>query len=332
MARNDIPEEILELMISYLSGNCGQAETTELEHWVSADAGHKAAFISFKKTWMMASLNAESNMNIDQEWKELSKSITSEGKTVSLAPRKSSRRSWLGIAAAFLVLTAASIWLYRSFDPSENIVAYSTESEAQNNQLPDGSTVSLNQFSSIRYSLSDKGTQRNVALEGDAFFDVKRDETKPFIIAAGKATIEVLGTSFYVDARKDAKHIEVIVKSGSVSVSSTGNKVILKAGEKARLNKTSGSLIASENTDLNYQSFTQQKLVFENTTLKEVVFAINRQYHSNIKISDPNLENCPLTATYTNKSLESVLAILKATLNLEIEQQDKEIVLTGVGC
>ncbi|MBK7335155.1 MAG: FecR domain-containing protein [Saprospirales bacterium] len=155
---------------------------------------------------------------------------------------------------------------------------------------------------------------RRVELAGDAFFEVQRDTARPFVITAQDIEIEVLGTAFYVDAREDQPQIQVIVQSGTVSVSAGTRQVILSADEIAIYDKATGALTERANDDLNYMAWRTGVLVFETADLESVVFDLNRRFHSNISIANPELRSCEITATYEQDSLEAIVKIIERTL------------------
>lgn len=319
-----------ELIVRYLSGEATDAEMHELELWVQADGEHKAQFIASKKSWMLAGLaqNAD-KIDLDKEWQKAAKQLSSDGKVVALPRRTAgnSRRQWLSIAAGFALLAVASFWLFKGFGNS--VQAYAAEAEVLEQELPDGSEVTLNQFASLEFEATAEGNTRQVALEGDAFFDVKRDESRPFKINTQHVQIEVLGTSFYVDARAEQALVQVIVRSGAVAVQSGEDKVILAAGEVAVYDKATRQLSKRSNEDANYLSWKTKLFNFENNSLKAVVASLNASYNANIILENEQLGNCSLTATYADKSLDAVIRIIESTLGISSERNGQQIMLKG---
>ncbi len=321
----------LELIPRYLSGNASDKEVQELEAWVLADPENKKQFIAFKKAWILSGMKEDKqSVNVEQMWKETSKGLFEEAKLHELKPNKG-RRKWLAIAASMAVIILALSLIFGGLK-DDGAMAYEAKEQIENLDLPDGSKVTLNQNSSLQYEFTEDN-RRAVVLEGDAFFDVKREESKPFEIKADEVSIKVLGTSFYVDGRTDEDEIQVIVKSGSVAVRAGKTEIVLKANEKAIFNKASNALAKVENDDPNFTALTTNKLVFDNTKLSDVVFALNRQFNSNISIQDDLLKNCPLTAVYENKSLTAILKVLEGSLSgIKAQQLGERIVLTGTNC
>ncbi len=238
------------LMSKYLSGNTTAAETAELEQWVLASPDNKEQFIDFKKAWMLSGMQAAEAVNIDAQWKQTAEQLLDESKVIQLDSRKG-RSKWLRIAAAVVILVVSSAIVYQQVRQPEAYFAQATTSSLAVD-LADGSRVTLNQASSIRFLAESENGERAVELEGDAFFDVARNEELPFVIQAQDIEVEVLGTSFYVDSRTEQTAIQVIVQSGQVAVRTTGQEVILSAEEQAVFDKATNTLRKQANTDAHY--------------------------------------------------------------------------------
>ena len=209
------------------------------------------------------------------------------------------------------------------------------ENQVKEINLPEGSRVALNLDSRISYSRGFKSDTRQVELEGEAFFEVARDTTRPFIIRAGELNIEVLGTSFNVKAYEVDETVEVTVESGKVAVYRVGDKsnmVILVRGEKAVFRKELAELESMKNEDINFKSWKTRKIIFEDTPMSEVVRMINEIYQSDLRLSGSNLDDCPVTTIFDNQSLETVLNVLSSTLDLEISRDGDRIIISGRGC
>jgi len=201
--------------------------------------------------------------------------------------------------------------------------------------LPDGSVVSLHAGSQITYPAAFDSKIRKVELKGEAYFEVTHDKTKPFVVASGDARIEVLGTKFNVNTKKAAGTMEVVLTSGKVSVfynKSPQENVFLNPGEKAVLLTEQKQISKSTNTDPNYMAWKTRVLVFDNETLSEVINTLQNVYQTPVKLADPNLSGCRVTASFNDQSFASVLQVLKETLDLQVKQNGKVVEISGNGC
>jgi len=315
-----------ELSSKYLSGNATDAEVQRLEAWVLASPNNKQEFLALRQAWLKSNTKAvDKALNVDAEWKLFEKQLSTPAKVVPLKPKRSGL--FLKIAAAVAVLIAASLWLFRPADTGGQLIV-SSESEVKEQALTDGSQIALNQFSTASYSIGADGS-RQVNLKGDAFFDVARDTSHPFIINTQNVDITVLGTSFYVDSRDQQDKIQVIVSSGKVAMEVGNKKIILTKGEVGTYVKSSQQLNKKINTDPNFLAWKTKRLVYENEQLEKVVFDLNRTFHAQVSLADSNLKNCPITATYQDKSLEAILRIIEKTLTLKATTNGQQTVLSG---
>lgn len=341
MAELNKSPENRELVLRYLSGQASDVEVRRLEEWVTEKTENRTFFNAEKKAWMLAAaLKDTTKVDVDAAWKKTENELFGGAKIVQLDSGRSQqagaenvktesvgRRNWLGLAATLALLTAAGIWWF--VGNKNGAVQYAAQEEMIEQVLSDGSTVALNKFSKLKYTGNHAGKYRQVELTGDAFFDVARDEAHPFIIQAEAVEIEVLGTSFYVDARAELSKVQIIVETGSVAVRAGTDSVTLAPGESAIYDETTRTLSKKNNTDTNFLAWTTNTLTFEESTLDEVVFALNRQYHAQITLANPALKECVLTARYVDKTLEAVLRILEKSLGVDITIGKEEIVIAG---
>jgi transmembrane sensor len=329
MSQKERHSYYLDLTSRYLSGNASDQEVRELEEWVLADPDNKQTFMAFKKAWILTGVDqAAAIPHTDQVWKETAAQLFEPAKEVKLQARVS-RRRWMGIAAAVAVMALVVTVIFLRPWESPSLMASATENTSELLELSDGSEVVLNRSSSLSYQLDRKASQRRVELTGDAFFDVKHDEQRAFIIATQELEIEVLGTSFYVDAREGQPQVQVMVESGRVAVRTSDQEQILEAKQTAVFTRATRQLEKITTRDENFLALKTKTLIFEETPLPEVIFALNRYYHTAIQLGSEELTDCNLNSTFTDKSLETVLKVLETSFDIEVEQQGNAIMLTG---
>lgn len=335
-----------DLITRYLAGETSEKELRVLSDWLKADARHEEEFRVLKNTWqLIEKQRIHSSVNIDLEWNALQKGMavtdTSheyQPKALPLIPIKLSKNSayskiWK-IAATVIILLAASFLLYFNLSKLRDVVV---TAQATNivHVLPDGSVVSLHAGSQITYPATFDSKIRKVQLKGEAYFEVTHDKTKPFVVASGDARVEVLGTKFNVNTLMAASTIEVVLTSGKVSVyfkEDPIENVLLNPGEKAVVLAEQKQISKSANTDPNYMAWKTRVLVFENETLAEVMNTLQNVYQTPVKLASPALSECRVTASFNNQSLESVLQVIKETLDLQIKQNGKVIEVSGSAC
>ncbi len=178
--------------------------------------------------------------------------------------------------------------------------------------LPDGTVGWLNSGSSLAYSLP-FNNKRKVELDGEAWFDVTRNEKNPFEIGVGNAMVKVLGTSFNVSAYRGEHYIEVVLQQGKVEFShdNSSEKVTLLPSQKLVLRD--GKVDLSMTDPLKYKVWTDGKLVFRGDNMAEVARRIERWYNVTVHLADKDLEKFSFRATFEDDSLEEVLRLLSLT-------------------
>ncbi len=328
--------DFIDLIGKYLAKEATNEEISILEEWVKKDRENKKTFSDLKQTWMLSNAeHIDQQINLDTEWEHLNSAIFGQEEYTDILPSETANFNYnrfLKMAAIIvIVLTAGYFLFYLISNPStEQLVAGNS---VVSTKLPDGTEVTLNHNSILKYPKIFASHIRMVQLQGDAYFDVTHDLSKPFVIETKNTQIEVLGTSFYVNAKVEQPTVDVIVHSGKVAIiGDKEERLVLTAGEKGAYNKSNGQLSKEENRDQNFISWKTRQLIFDNESLVNVVDKINQTYHSNITIDNPDIYHCLLTATFEEQSLEIILEVLQETFDLIIEQKDGKILITGNGC
>jgi ferric-dicitrate binding protein FerR (iron transport regulator) len=176
----------------------------------------------------------------------------------------------------------------------------------------------------LAYEGDKKSNQRAITMEqGEAFFDVKPNKQKPFVVETQNATITVVGTSFNV--RNTDSITEIIVESGVVRVSNYGEEVELHAKEKAIIRQD--RIFKESNDDELYRFYRSRELIANSTPLSRVVELLNETYGKQIVLEGEDLNQLELTASFKNASLNNILDVIGETFDLEVENQDNKIIL-----
>lgn len=197
--------------------------------------------------------------------------------------------------------------------------------------LPDGSVVLLQPKTQLSYNQSDR-IYRQVNLKGEAFFDVKRDESRPFLIYSGKMTTTVLGTSFNVKAYPAMETFEVSVVTGKVSVKNeTEKEVILLPKQQVVLEtKTDEMQVNALPLDKTFY-WELSSLQFDDDNMEDVIQRIEQKFNVSIDLS-PKLRNCRLSGNFENVHLSTILEIICRSIEAEYVIDGQNISLKGNGC
>lgn len=189
--------------------------------------------------------------------------------------------------------------------------------------LADGTKVFLNAVSSIKYPTQFNGDQRVVELEGEAYFEVAKDKSKPFIVKSDKQTIEVLGTHFNVHAYNNEAAVKTTLLEGSVAVSSKNQKAILKPGQQSNISDNAKIAIREVDTEAAI-AWKNGRFKFDNADLKSVMKQLERWYGIKVEyrgdVSDVRFNG----GTFRNKNLSEVLKVLELS-NIKFKVEGKTI-------
>jgi transmembrane sensor len=333
-----------EILTRYLAGETTEAENREVEAWEGNSASNKQQLEQLRKIWQVSETPAEApESNPDLAWNRIAAKINAPAQPMRVAeelPEKSSFNvAWVWrIAAAAVLVLGVALAFYKTRPALQNVGLAMVKFETKAGQrsevtLPDGSKVWLNEKSVLRYPKQFAANSREITLEGEAFFDVTKNPEKPFRITAGETVTEVKGTSFNVEAYDPGKAVTVAVVTGKVQLREKAepeNQVLLTPNQTGNFD---GEKVTSEAThDLNFMAWKTGVLRFEDADLKTVTHDLEKQYGKTVRIREPKLENCHFTGSFEKQKLEEVLEVLRLTLNLQAEEKDKGIELTGEGC
>jgi transmembrane sensor len=337
----------VDLINRYFAGEASPDEMQALSIWLKSDQKNQEQFNEFQKTWVAIDQNKiNSAIDIEEEWNKINLIIEpsvkreKEVKIIQLDTHHKQRPNlflkYSRIAAVFVLLAVSASVIYFLLRKSDQpkTIRLLAKTESIEKKLPDGTFVTLN-TGSINYPEEFEGKKRIVKLQGEAYFKVTHDKERPFIIEAGEIMVEDIGTSFYVNTNATKGNVEVILTSGSVAVyykNKPKERTILNPGEKAEFSKASNKIAKSENNDENYMAFKTKKLVFSDTPLNEIVETLNKVYHADIKIKDIKVADCHVTTSFDNQTLDAVLNVLKATIDVNINKSGSGIEITGNGC
>lgn len=327
-----------ELIIRHLTGETSAEEEQQLRAWMAQLPENEKYYNELKKVFALSSnsltkTKQEIDVNVNQEWEKFVSTIEKNEAPVRTLVPENQARLWLRIAATIL-LVAASGFVINYFVFRNTDVKFLTADTTQSVTLPDGSTVILNKHSELSYASSFGEMNRKVTLKGEAFFEIERDTQKLFIISINNAEVEVLGTSFNVQGYDNRKEIEVTVQTGLVkfSVPEENKEVKLEAGQKGIYSKAAKDLKSAVNPDINFLAWNTRKLVFTENDLRSVIETLNKTYQVNITLPANIPASCVVTVTFDQQSLESVLNVLKTTLNLEYRINGNQVEILSAGC
>lgn len=280
-------------------------------------------------------LSKDDDAPVQQELAELWARIAASNEAFDRKKAKENKKStfiksWQSIAAAltaFLVLSALAFWVL-----THDVQYQTAYGETKEIALPDGSVVILNANSSISYPSDwDASKPREVWLEGEAFFSVShKSNSQKFLVHTDDVDVQVLGTKFNVNTRRG--QTRVILNSGKVKlylVKQQNKEIEMKPNELVDVSSVKSLVLKKPVKAAKYSAWVNKKLVFEETTLKEIAALLKENYDFNVKFSTSELEQLTFTGTIDSGNIDLLFTILQKTFNISILKKEGEITITG---
>lgn len=194
--------------------------------------------------------------------------------------------------------------------------------------LSDGSKVILNAETELRYPVRFAANERRVELSGEAYFEVARDTTAPFIVQMDSCSIQVLGTSFNVTNYQDEKYWSTVLVSGKIEVQEKDHSQILKPSERYVVDNETGSRrLEAVYTDL-YTSWIKGKIVFRDERLEDIVRKLQRWFDFQMFYANQELKDWRFGGVINGyDSFDTVLRYLERTADLHFDIDGKTVVV-----
>lgn len=314
-----IGDDILAL---YLLGEATEPQRTMVENWLAESEDNQKHLDQLEWVWQ-ESENTYPKQKVDSKasWEKLNTRIE-EFENVETS-KSTNWKVYISRIAAILFL---SISMYQVFDylnkPEQKIQIASFE--VIQDTLSDGSTIALNVNSELSYPDEFDKDKRRVKLKGEAFFQIEKDKTRPFVIESGIGNIKVLGTSFNVVAREDEDMI-VQVKTGLVQLFTIENKdttsLFLKAGETGLINYKTHQLFKKDQEEPDALFWLNKQLNFNKTPLAQVFQILEKNYGIQFVVPENIIKNCKLTAQFENDDIETVIHVISTSFSFKIQKE-----------
>lgn len=343
--RNLNKDQFKEMLDRYVKGQSLPDEERFIEQWYNALGTDQVQ------------MDEASHQEIeDKLWNAISHRISQQKiePVVAEVPSRSMDYRMVACIAAVLVIGLSALFFWPSSEPVEQPIEVASvqpqelllTSEAQPRiiGLEDGTRVTLKPNSRLRLKNFTDLPNREVYLEGEAFFEVAHDKEHPFFVYTGEITTKVLGTSFTVSARDLKKAIEVSVKTGRVSVTKTQQKsssplhtlteeIILTPNQKAIYDghNVVASLVEKPKRIIK-EGVAQPLMQFDDEPAANILNAIDEAYGVELVFDEEQLSKCRLTTTLSNEDLYDRLSIICKAINGTYELYGTQIVIRSKGC
>jgi transmembrane sensor len=324
-------------------GLLSEAEEHELNSWLEADPANELAYVEIGRILEIGSLAMASvDVQTDAEWDRLNTEISrpvitpaAQAAPTHISPMAarpslwSSRRVWSAAAAIALLAVVGSYYAFFKPDakPLDALHFATALGETQKIQLADGSQVTLNGGSTLDAAAGYGAADRRLKLHGEAYFEVAKDKSRPFVVSAGATEAEALGTKFNVRMAAADGSVQLSVTEGRVRFSAAKfQELILTEGQVANFDPQKGfvrEVIVAQDA----AAWVDKRLIFKDIAFHKAAEQIERTFGVTMHFPE-SLNDAPLTANFDRKPLSDVLAVLTTTFGVKISQDGKVVTLS----
>ncbi|MDY0098511.1 MAG: DUF4974 domain-containing protein [Bacteroidales bacterium] len=328
-------DEILSLIAKHLTATADQVETARLKEWIEYSEENRRYFEQVGNIWDLSDRSIDlSKINTDEALKEVQK------RTIKKSPVRTLWRSWQKIAAIIIIplLAGTNLWIYqkskRTISQDEEAVIYTEVIAAFGTRtslsLADSTLVWLNSGSSLRYPNKFSDTDFKVYLTGEAYFEVRKKNPKPFIVQTSTLQVKATGTRFNVQEYSSDNISEVALVSGKIFVNeldddNNQSNLIAELFPNQRLTynrQTKIKQITDEDT-YRFVAWKDGKLIFRNDPLEEVSKKLSMMFNVDIEVKGSELKNYRYRATFEDESLEEILKLLKLSSPINFSEENR---------
>jgi ferric-dicitrate binding protein FerR (iron transport regulator) len=321
-----------------LDGQYSAEEARELLLWVAESEENRLYFKALKDHYEVWNLTDVAMPDLDEADVEAALDAVNakidaieetETNVVQMPWLRRNYRYVSGVAAAFLIALFVG-FLVRN-NPFNSTVTYAYNGQNESSYvLPDGTSVNFNSESTISYPEHFTKSERSVDFEGVAYFDVVKDEAHPFVLHCNNMDVEVLGTSFLLNADKNAERYTVDLYTGKVKMTAFDEKgnvlslVEVNPGERGVWNTSSSELKTMNYSEVKEDELkTEHVLVFNNEMLSKIVEALEYIYKVEIDLGE-SCASKKLTARFSDdESIDEVLETIALVSEVTVTKTDE---------
>ncbi len=324
-------QDMEKLLDRYLSGEASAAEKERVEKWLANINNPSAEWqqmAAADRTQWLSFLYSNIRQDIGN-------------KDAKIIPIKRSKILWRSIAAvAAALIIFFSIYLIQSNSDNQEALVEQTVLKTATDQkqelaLADGSKVWVNTGSELTYPKTFDGKTREVYLSGEAYFDIKHDVTRPFLIHIGKVVTTVLGTAFNIKEDKASHTVVVTVTRGKVSVGN-GSKTlgVLTPNQQISYNIDSQTATQAQVDVAPVIAWQQQEIHFEDISFENAAAILEKRFKVKISFGNEKVKKCQFTGTsLTGNNLDKILKVVCAFNGATYKTNpDGSISIDGPGC
>ncbi len=293
---------------------CTEEELRTINAWLEESPEHARQLFELEELYHLGKRDGTSDgQKVLMEEKRLFRRLETE--KYSMRKRRVMKR-WMRFAAAAVLLLALGGTTYRFFRPSceteESLLVITAGDEIKDITLSDGTKIWLNKYSSLHYPQEFAGKQRRVYLDGEGYFEVMRDQDKPFIVRSNAMQVRVLGTVFNLKSDEKSRLAVATLLEGEIEVEGNNDegRIILTPGQRAELNGVSRRLVVKQG-DTGFESWHTRQFLFDKADIFTIARTLEQSYDVKIILSpDINHQNTYTGALPRKESVGDVIDLL----------------------
>ncbi|MDC2010518.1 DUF4974 domain-containing protein [Bacteroides thetaiotaomicron] len=331
-------KHIDELIANYLTEGLDKNALDELKTWIAASAENQQYFIRQREIWFSAvSREAASVYDKDKAFENFRNRVESQKEILSTSRRGFSLSALWRYAAVVAIIIAVGCISYwqGEVNVKDTFADISVEAPLGSKTklyLPDGTLVWLNAGSRMTYSQGFGVDNRKVELEGEGYFEVKRNEKIPFFVKTKDLQLQVLGTKFNFRDYPEDHEVVVSLLEGKVGLNNLlreEKEAVLSPDERAVLNKANGLLTVESVTASNASQWTDGYLFFDEELLPDIAKELERSYNVKIHIANDSLKTFRFYGNFVRReqNIQEVLEALASTEKMQYKIEERNITI-----
>lgn len=307
MQENKENIDLENLIIKYILKECNGEEKVHVQHLIENNVEAQRYFNIYSKIYSTSNkLDNEYEYNTQKAIANFKEKTGSKKKMISM---------WKVALSVAATVTIVFVLINIGKKNAPEQTKISSQNETLSDTLDDGTIITLNRFSLIKYSVTNDA--RTIMLDsGEVFFEVAHNPDKPFVVSVDDLTVTVLGTTFNIKKSK-SDSVVITVVEGTVSISGGDKSCILTENEECIYSKINSELSKNSIHDKNDLFWKTGVIDFTEANLVDVIHELEETYDMKVTI-DGDFSDEELTAKFTNQSIESVMEILELTFDSEI--------------
>ena len=328
---------------------CYRSNASDIEYWeykLKNEGEHAGSIKQARELCLLLAVKvspAEKKIQLEKLKHDIEHTIVSQPEKLTVIAKVRQLWLWASIAASFLLITgiyiakyktghiAASVMYSAITNSNYHLTAQTDFNHRKTIVLPDGSTVIMNGSSTLKIAADFNVSNRHVLLSGEAFFLVKKNHAKPFVVFTDRTATTALGTSFKVQSYPGERTGSVMLTTGKVRVESTKtttvDEVILTPGQQAVLAKNTAGFVKSGFDKISIQNWLNRKLVFSNSDLTNITTKFKDIYGINIIATNISPDKVMFTGEFNGRNPIEVLDAISFSNHFTYKQTGNTITL-----